>query len=289
MHDMTPARASRRIARAADTWPPLAATVIALGRGVWLFPLDVLFRTVGLRYGWLRALFSAVPAPILAGLGRLRAERAAWRATRQVPAYRRFLGAAGVRLDPLVPLGILTRLPETNKATTSLTERWADRRVPMTRPSRDGPSQCRAARLESRDGTSPARRPVQAAHLMVPSGPCVEQARSVTIGVKGVRHEILEPASSNEHESACPRHRGRAGLLSESGGRGRRGLLGLPGLPRPEHRHHGRADLHPGSDCVVERRRPGRLPCLDPEALTAVRTLHHEGAPTWTPIRRLPT
>ncbi len=148
MHDMTPARASRRIARAADTWPPLAATVIALGRGVWLFPLDVLFRTVGLRYGWLRALFSAVPAPILAGLGRLRAERAAWRATRQVPAYRRFLGAAGVRLDPLVPLGILTRLPETNKATTSLTERWADRRVPMTRPSRDGPSQCRAARLD---------------------------------------------------------------------------------------------------------------------------------------------
>ncbi len=92
-----------------------AAWLVGLGRGVWLLPLDVTFRMVGLRYGWLRALFRWTPAPILAGLGQLRAERAAWRAARSVPAYRQFLLDAGVDPDELFPLGILGHLPATDK------------------------------------------------------------------------------------------------------------------------------------------------------------------------------
>src|SRR5512138_1843904 len=93
-----------------------AASFVGIGRGLWLLPLDVTFRTVGLRYGWLKALFTWTPAPLLRGIGRLRAERAAWRATRTVPAYRRFLGHAGVDVGGLFPLGILAHLPETEKA-----------------------------------------------------------------------------------------------------------------------------------------------------------------------------
>ena len=91
------------------------AFVVGVGRGLWLLPLDITFRTVGLRYGWLKVLFERTPARILAGLGQLRAERAAWRAVRNVPAYRRFLQDAGVRGRSLFPLGILGRLPETDK------------------------------------------------------------------------------------------------------------------------------------------------------------------------------
>src|SRR5712691_10900609 len=47
--------------------------------------------------------------------GRLRAERAAWRAARRVPAYRTYLSAQGVAVDRLVPAGILQKLPETDK------------------------------------------------------------------------------------------------------------------------------------------------------------------------------
>jgi phenylacetate-CoA ligase len=86
-----------------------------VGRGLWLFPLDVTFKTVGLRYSWLKLLFDRTPAWILAGLGQLRAERAAWRGVRNVPAYRLFLRDAGVRGRSLYPLGILARLPETDK------------------------------------------------------------------------------------------------------------------------------------------------------------------------------
>jgi phenylacetate-CoA ligase len=75
-----------------------------------------MFRTVGLRYGWLKALFIVTPAPILRGIGRLRAERAAWRASRRVPAYRRFLEESGVDRAGLFPLGVLAHLPETDKA-----------------------------------------------------------------------------------------------------------------------------------------------------------------------------
>ena len=92
-----------------------AATFVGIGRGLWLFPLDTLFRTVGLRYGWLKAMFTLTPPRILAGLGQLRAERAAWRASRNVPAYTAFLHEQGVHADGLFPLGILDRLPETDK------------------------------------------------------------------------------------------------------------------------------------------------------------------------------
>jgi phenylacetate-CoA ligase len=92
------------------------ASFVGVGRGLWLFPLDVTFRTVGLRYGWLKALFTITPAPLMRGIGQLRAERAAWRATRRVPAYGRFLDSEGVDAAGLFPLGILSRLPETDKA-----------------------------------------------------------------------------------------------------------------------------------------------------------------------------
>ncbi len=91
------------------------AAFVGIGRGVWLFPLDTMFRTVGLRYGWLRSLFIATPAPLLTMIGRLRAERAAWRASRTVPAYGKYLTESGVDVASLFPLGILDHLPETDK------------------------------------------------------------------------------------------------------------------------------------------------------------------------------
>lgn len=91
------------------------ASFVGFGRGIWLFPLDTMFRTVGLRYGWLKTLFIATPAPLMRGVGQLRAERAAWRASRRVPAYGRYLAESGVDVGQLFPLGILGRLPETDK------------------------------------------------------------------------------------------------------------------------------------------------------------------------------
>jgi hypothetical protein len=35
--------------------------LVGLGRGAWLFPLDVTFRVAGLRYTWLKALFRWTP------------------------------------------------------------------------------------------------------------------------------------------------------------------------------------------------------------------------------------
>src|SRR3954451_16553378 len=90
-------------------------SVVGFGRGIWLFPLDTAFRGGAARYGWLRALFIGTPAPLLRTIGRLRAERAAWRATRQVPAYGAFLGASGVDAAGLFPLGVLGELRETDK------------------------------------------------------------------------------------------------------------------------------------------------------------------------------
>jgi phenylacetate-CoA ligase len=112
---MTTPIAGRRTGPAPSGWTRLAAAVIGVGRGLWLLPLDIAFRTVGLRYGWLRALFSMTPPWLLAGVGQLRAERAAWRAARGVPAYRSFLRDAGIDPDALFPLGILDKLPETDK------------------------------------------------------------------------------------------------------------------------------------------------------------------------------
>ena len=107
-----PVAPTRSVGRAAHL---IGASAVGVGRGLYLFPLDTAFRTVGLRYGWLKSLFTRTPGPVMAGLGQLRAERAAWRAARQVPAYREFLAANGVDAPALFPLGILARLPETNK------------------------------------------------------------------------------------------------------------------------------------------------------------------------------
>jgi phenylacetate-coenzyme A ligase PaaK-like adenylate-forming protein len=106
---------SRRPSRTRVVVRHIGAWLIGLGRGAWLFPLDAIFKTVGLRYGWLTQLFRRTPPPILAGLGQLRAERAAWRAAKRVPAYRDFLEQQAVDPDDLFPFGILRRLPETEK------------------------------------------------------------------------------------------------------------------------------------------------------------------------------
>ncbi len=96
-----------------------------------------MFRTVGLRYGWLMTLFTASPASLLRIISRLRAERAAWRATRRVPAYAAFLADAGVDARGLFPLGILRRLPETDKKSYvdryPLMDRCNRRRRPLRR------------------------------------------------------------------------------------------------------------------------------------------------------------
>lgn len=95
-----------------------AAGIAAVGggvRGLWLFPLDVAFRLFGVRFGWMKWLFTHAPPRLLAFMGRLRAERAAHRAIRRVPAYRRFLEAAGVHGEERLPFGILRSLPETDK------------------------------------------------------------------------------------------------------------------------------------------------------------------------------
>ncbi len=112
---MTTPMVDRHTGSALSGWSRVAAWVIGVGRGLWLLPLDIAFRTVGLRYGWLRALFRMAPPRLLASIGQLRAERAAWRAARGVPAYRFFLQEAGIDPDALFPLGILHRLPETDK------------------------------------------------------------------------------------------------------------------------------------------------------------------------------
>jgi len=92
------------------------ASFVGFGRGIYLLPLDVTFKTVGLRYGWLKAMFMVTPPVLLRGIGQLRAERAAWRAARRVPAYGDFVHTSGVDVPGLFPLGILGRLPETDKA-----------------------------------------------------------------------------------------------------------------------------------------------------------------------------
>ena len=92
-----------------------SATLGGFLRAAWLLPLDVAFRVFGLRYAWLKALFTYGPPGGLEFLGRLRAERAAFRAIRRVPAYRRFLRDRQVHADTAWPLGILHDLPETDK------------------------------------------------------------------------------------------------------------------------------------------------------------------------------
>src|SRR2546422_11168972 len=113
----------------------LLANGLGVGRHAWLFPLDVTFKTIGLRYGWLKALFDNAPPGPLAMTGRLRAERAAWRAVRRVPAYRAYVAAQGVAVDRLVPAGVLEKLPETDKRSYieqyPPAERWLHRPLPV--------------------------------------------------------------------------------------------------------------------------------------------------------------
>ena len=101
---------ARTVARHFMAW------TFGLGRNVWLLPLDVAFRSVGIRYGWLKWLFETVPPPVLAITGRLRAERATWRAIRRVPAYRDYLERNRIDPDGLLPAAILRAVPETDKA-----------------------------------------------------------------------------------------------------------------------------------------------------------------------------
>ena len=108
---MTPASKAHRSRQAAA----LMGDVTGLFRGLWLMPLDLAFRVFGLRYRWLKALFTHTPPLMLAFMGRLRAERAAWRAARLVPAYRSLLADAGIHAERRVPFGILRALPETDK------------------------------------------------------------------------------------------------------------------------------------------------------------------------------
>jgi phenylacetate-coenzyme A ligase PaaK-like adenylate-forming protein len=115
--------------------PRWLAVLLGLGRQIWLRPLDWSIRGLGLRYGWIRALFEHCPPAILAMTGRMRAERAAWRAARRVPGYRRYLEERGISVAALVPAAIVDRLPETDKRTYidrfGLVERCLDGRIPF--------------------------------------------------------------------------------------------------------------------------------------------------------------
>ena len=111
------------------------ASGLGIGRQAWLFPLDVTFKTIGLRYGWLKGLFDQAPAGPLAMTGRLRAERAAWRAVRDVPAYRDYVSSQNIDVRGLVPAGILSKLPESDKHSYidryPLAERCLHGRIPF--------------------------------------------------------------------------------------------------------------------------------------------------------------
>ena len=85
---------------------PRSRVVAALGgrlRAAWLGPLDIGLRLVGLRYAWLKALLTLTPPRLLELLGRLRAERAVWRAIEVVPAYRAYVADAGAPADKVRP------------------------------------------------------------------------------------------------------------------------------------------------------------------------------------------
>src|SRR5437868_80376 len=67
--------------------------------------------------------------------GRLRAERAAWRAVQRVPAYRAFLRNSNVSVQEIVPAGILKKLPEPDKHSYidryPIAERCLDGKIPF--------------------------------------------------------------------------------------------------------------------------------------------------------------
>src|SRR2546426_12080318 len=110
------------------------ASGLGVGRNAWLLPLDVTFKTIGLRYGWLKALFDNAPPGPLAMTGRLRAERAAWRAVRRVPAYRAYVSAQGVTVDRLVPAGVPGKLPQNHQRRSHRPDPLAERGPPRRAP-----------------------------------------------------------------------------------------------------------------------------------------------------------
>ena len=188
------------------------AAFVGFGRGIWLFPLDTMFRTVGLRYGWLKALFTAAPPPLIRGIGLLRAERAAWRASRRVPAYGRYLEESGVDVASLFPLGILRHLPETDKKSYvdryGLLERCVGGAVPYPGTTIDESSGSTGTPynwIRGRQGTRgrPSQHRVLRA-LRVRDRAARDDQR-VLDGRVGRRHE-------HEHRDDAPRHRqvGRA-------------------------------------------------------------------------------
>lgn len=115
--------------------PVMLAHALGLGRSVWLLPLDLTFKAIGLRYRWLKLLFDHAPAAPLEMLGRRRAERAALQAVGTVPAYRSFVQETGVNPGRLVPWGILSHLPETDKYSYidryNLAQRCVHGRIPF--------------------------------------------------------------------------------------------------------------------------------------------------------------
>jgi len=122
------------------------ATAVGILRSLWLAPLDAAFRLLGFRYAWMKALFTYTPPSVLRLTGRLRAERTAWRATTSVPAYADFLASSRVDPAAMAPLGILRRLPETDKA--SYIDRYPieERCVGVAFRSRAPPSTSRSGR-----------------------------------------------------------------------------------------------------------------------------------------------
>jgi len=128
---MMPAIKRRRTALT----PRSVAHALGIGRSAWLLPLDLIFKGIGLRYRWLNALFDHAPPDALSLLGKMRAERSAWRALQRVPAYRSYVRNAGVDVERLVPWNILAHLPETDKRSYidryPIAERCVDGRIPF--------------------------------------------------------------------------------------------------------------------------------------------------------------
>lgn len=100
-----------------------------------------------MRYGWLKGLFDHAPPGPLAMTGRLRAERAAWRAVQRVPGYRAYLQEQGIAVERLVPAGILEKLPETDKRT------YVDR-YPLAARCVDGTIPFRGTTIDESSGST---------------------------------------------------------------------------------------------------------------------------------------
>ena len=147
------------------------ASFVGVGRGLWLFPLDTMFRTVGLRYGWLKALFIVTPAPLLRGdrPAARRAGRLAGVAPRPgLPPIPR-----GVRRRPGRPVPARrssTTCPRPTRRTTSTATRSSSAASAARCPTRARRSTSRAAR--------PARRTTGSAAAASARSPIATSASS---------------------------------------------------------------------------------------------------------------